>query len=498
MITININSIDRSGIVIWSSVKVIQNLTYLVDTASFSIRKYGDRTYTPAYNDDIIIYNGSEKIFAGKILTVAEGVESAAGGVAYKVECVDHTYEFDKLLVSKTYTSETIEDIIDDIVANFTTAGSGFTTDNANVDIEVDKIVFNQITPSECLKRLATLLQYDWYIDEDKDIHFFSKETNSAPYNLTDTSGNYIATSLKRNIDGTQLVNQVKVRGGTYEGATFTDSLTVSGDDSLSFTLPYQFSNLTVSVNSVAQTIGIDFVDDFTSFDVLHNFQEKTIRFETALSDGDIIEFSGNPSVRVFAIAQDSVSAVEYGIIEKLIRDNSISDNTIARRRAYAELLYYSQEIVDAQFSTYDSGLRTGMQINIQSDKRDSNDSLIIKQAIFTVIDPENFIYKVQCVTTRRLDFIELLQKIVEAEPQSIDETETSEQIYAANEEMNFGEVIELTTPQDVDETMTFNEDTRLDPVDPANVNFVYAPYAPTSFTDVKRAAKYDRAAVYK
>ena len=491
MIILKINTIDKSDFINWVSLSVTQNLTNLVDVASFTVRKFGDKTLEPVYNDDIEISDGTTKIFSGKILKVSESVE-ASQGVVYSVSCVDHTYEFDKLLVGKTYKNKTISEIIADIITNYTPAGSGFTSNNATSTFLINKIVFNQIRPSDCLTRLADLLKYDWYIDEDKDVHFFSKETNSAPYNLTDTSGNFVYKSLKRNIDGSQLVNKVKVRGGEYDGDTYTDSITVSGDISKSFKLPYKMSNLTVKLNTVVQTVGVDFIDDFTSSDVLHNYQSQSFRFENVLTDGDVIEFSGNPKIRVFAVAQNAGSVSDYGVIEKLIRENDISSNEVARQRAQAELLAYSEKLIDAKFLTYDSGLRVGMNINVSSDKRGSYDSFLIKSLNFSTIDPNTFIYKVNCVSTKTIDFIQLLQKIIKAEPLDIDETETSEEIFSINEEVNIEENIEVINPYDVDEEVGITENLLIDPVDPDDVVFVLAPYVPTSQFDTKRDGRLD------
>lgn len=344
MITVEVNSNNITDLVVFPSLAVKQNLTNQADTAGFTVRKYGDRTFVPQFNDDVVIYDGATKIFGGTVLQVTETVESGAGGVVFAVTCADYTYEMDKPLVSRVYEDETIADIIDDLITAY---APGFTSNHVSSSFVVEKIVFNQLPISQCLKRLAEIIRYDWYVDEEKDIHFFAKETNLAPYNLTDTDGNYLYQSLTRTLDGSQVVNRVKVRGGEYNGASFTDTLTVVGNDSKSFKLPYRFANLEIELDTgsgfLSQTVGVDFIDDFTSKDVLYNFQEQTIRFENPLSDGDQIRFTGNPKTRVLGVAEDPASIAQYGKIEKLIRDDSIQSNAIARRRAQAELYAYAQ-----------------------------------------------------------------------------------------------------------------------------------------------------------
>lgn len=497
MITIELNSVDISSQVIFDSLSVVQNLTNEVDTAQFSVRKYGARTIDPSFNDNIVIQDGSDKIFAGKIVEI-EMENETSGGSLLTIKCVDHTLEFDRLLASKTYTGQTVKEIIDDLVSSYAPT---FTTTSVTSSYVIPKIVFNQVPLSQCIRKLADIMRYDWYIDADKDIHFFEKFTNTAPFNLTDTSGNYEYQSLKRTADGSQIVNRVKVRGGEYDGDTFTDIITVSGNDSKSFKLPYRFANLTIELNTgagyVSKTVGIDFIDDFTTKDVLHNFQDQSFKFENTLANGNKIRFSGNPKVPVLAIAEDSPSVIAYGAIEKLIRDNTIESNSVARKRASAELLAFADSVIDAKFQTISSGLRSGQLINVASTKRGIDDDLVIKRLTFQARTPFKFLYKVDCISTQRYTLLDVLRKIMSPDTKKNDEKEVAEQIFAVNETVTALDEVASVSPKDVDETVTVTESVLKDPVDPADIEWVYGFYCPTSQSDPKRMAKFDRDSVY-
>lgn len=487
-VIVKINSVDKSEFIELDSLFVEENLTSLVDTAKFIIKKIGDRVFVPEFNDDVEVWDGAVQIFGGKILIITENIKTGAGGIVYECSCVDHTYEMDKVLASKTYENETVAAIITDLLSSYAPT---FNANNVDSTYVVTKIVFNQVSISSCIKKLAEMLRYDWYVDVDKSVHFFSKFSKSAPFNITDTSANYIFKTLERNVDGSQLVNRVKVRGGEYDGSTYTDSITVKGNVSKSFRLPYKMSNLTVKLNTVSKTVGIDFIDDFTTKDVLFSYQDQTFRFENALADGDVIEYSGNPKVRVLAVAEDGVSIASYGAIEKLVRDDSIKDNTLARRRAAAELYAYAVEVVDAKFETYESGLHTGQTINIQSTLRGSDDNLIIKRVSYKMIDPMTFGYSVQLVSTKRFGLIEMLQKLMEPAALDADENEVSETIYTTSEELTITEEIELVAPFDADDTLTIGENVLLNPVDPADVEFVLGPYTPKSYLTLLNGYNY-------
>ena len=489
-IIVKINTIDKTNQIEQGSLEVTQRLTSQVDTASFNIRKAGAKTVIPAYDDDIEVWDGATKIFGGKVITVQSSPVAGASGIFYTVSCVDHIYQMDKILASKTYSSQTIEAIIADLISTY---APGFTVNGVSSTFNIDKIVFNQVPLSVCLIRLASVVQYDWYVDEDKDVHFFPKHINTAPFGITDINGNYIYRTLKRLSDGSQIVNTVKVRGGEYDGDSFTDSITVSGNISKTFKLPYRFSNLTVKLNTVLQDVGIDFIDDFTSDDVLYNFQEQTIRFENALSDGDLIEFTGNPKIPVFAISEDPVSIGLYGVIEKLVRDTSLESNAVARRRANAELFAFSEPIIDSKFTTYTAGLRTGMLINVDSDIQNFDDDLLIKQVNFFMRDHDTFAYDIQLISTKRFDFISLLQKIIQPDPRPGDEAETSEAIFTDTQEINIAEEINIVSAVDDEQTVTTSENYIIDPLGAGvNADYVLSPSTPSGQADTKRPGRLD------
>lgn len=349
---------------------------------------------------------------------------------------------------------------------------SPFTTANVIDATELDKIVFNQIPFSEAMMKLTDVLKFEWYPDYIKDIHFFSKFTNPAPYDLTDTSGNYIYQSIERVVDGTQITNQVKVRGGVYDGASFTDYITVVGSDTLSFNLPYKFSNLEVELDIgagyVAQTVGIDFIDKFVgeggTATVLYNYQQKTIRFETALADADSIKFTGLPKIPVLAIASDASSIATYGLREKIIRDTSIEDLGIARKRAKAEVLTYKDPVGDVTFRTYTAGLRTGQVINYTSTQRGINVDYIINNLTITADTPNALLYTAEIVTTRKYGLIEYLRKLSQSDL-SIDESEVAEIIKVDAETVTITESITKVTPVADDETVSITESIEEDPL---------------------------------
>lgn len=493
MIQVLINGTDRTSELVQQTLEVVQILGAQRDTAKFQYKKYGSKSYTPAVLDTVVVYDGTTKIFGGRVARITENPINGAAGIVYTIECVDYSFDLDSVLVSQSYSNMTIQAIIADMVTNFAPT---FTVANVSSTFTVTKVVFNQVPMSQCIKRLADIVKYDWYVDPDKDIHFFSKYTNSAPYNLTDISGNYVVNSLERRVDGSQIANQVKVRGGEYEAASFTDSVTIKGTSTKTVRLPYKFSNLSVTKNSVSQTIGIDFITDPTTVNVLYNYADQTLKFPSNLADGDIISFTGNPKVRVLAIASDAASIAQYGVREKIIQDDSIEDLTTARKRAIGELDAYKDQQTEAKFTTYTSGLRSGMVINLNSSRRGANVDFLIRSVKFKPYKPDTYAYFVELVTTKKFDLTELLQSLLQPEDLKINDSETSEIIKTDLATITVTEVITAansTTNTDI-ATITISENIQKDPLGAGvEPTWVLAPYFPTSITDTKREGLLNR-----
>src|SRR5579871_5557559 len=130
-------------------------------------------------------------------------------------------------------------DIVLDIVRQADPTGSkGFTTNHVQMgNFLVPSIKFNYQQPTKALQSLANLIGWDWYIDPNKDVHFFLGDVDNgvgeggvAPIVINTTGGNTGAdiewNSLDVDQNLTTMQNSVYVIGGTYT-KTFTAETTI-------------------------------------------------------------------------------------------------------------------------------------------------------------------------------------------------------------------------------------------------------------------------------
>ena len=409
-IVIEINDIDKTGEIVTSSVMLNRALTNQIDTLTFEIKRANSSGYKPVLNNKVEVIEDGTLIFGGQIVSIDEEVDGLVEKV--KISCKDFSFDMDKKLVVKTYSSMTVAAIIADINTNFLPAG--YTVTNVVCPIIVNYIAFNYEMPSKCFQQLATITDYDWYVDEAKNIYFFQKGSQSAPFNLTDTNGKYIYNSLKIKKDIKNIRNSIIVRGGTYQGSTYTEDQAADGNKT-TFTFAYQYSNYIVKVNGVTKTVGLDFIDDPTTKDCLYNFNEKAVKFPTASKPtaGQIVTIVGNPHIPVVTKIADSASVALYGEFQYKIIDKSIASKEAARDRAQAELAGWAAQINEGSFSTYETGLKVGQKIRIQSTNRGIDDYFIISRLSSKMHTPTQMEHTATLVTKQTYGVIEFLQNLL-------------------------------------------------------------------------------------
>lgn len=432
---VTIGGVDKTRNVVAYSLQIQNILTNKRDTAKFKIRNHTGDTYTPRLGSEIVINDTGVKLFGG-VITGIESAPNTFGLIEHSIECQDYTRLLDHKLIPDAFENQTINEIIEYLKDNY--FPSGFTTNNVDADIEIKYIAFKYLPLSKCIEALAKAVNYDWYVDYDKDIHFFAKEAQGAPFSLSDTNGNYYYDSLVIRRDNSQMRNSVLVRGGEYLGSQVTIDMQTNGVDT-HFPLPYRFADFGAHLTGEVLSLGLDNIDDPDDFDALYNFQEKVLKFKAAdkPNASKTLKISGKPYIPVIVKYTDPVSIAATasaeggdGVYEYLIEDKTIASKEGARQRAQAEILAYAQTLSEGEFITEVDGLRAGMAIDIQSDSRGINETFIINKVVITQFSRDTWVYKVSLITTRTMDLIDVLQKLlldstkkIEIDPNEVTDT---------------------------------------------------------------------------
>lgn len=412
--------IERQNYIDVTSLSKSEVLTSSPDSLKFNIKKYGNKSYTPLLGEEVKLEIDSINSFAGYIVDIDQSAESLKNTI--KVTCKDYTHIMDRVLVSKIYENMTANDIIADLLSNY--APAGFTGTNVVAPVTIAKIVFNYMSLSQVFSKISTVLGvYDWYVDADKDIHFFQRGSISAPFEINDNGGNFVYSSLSIKRNSTQIKNKIIIRGGTVEGDIFTDKRLPNGEERTLF-IGYNLVSISVKQSTdanvhgtyVTLTVGVDGKDNEDSFDCLYNSDTGLLRFRSnnIPPSNRWIEFSGKPTYPLITQKSDLTSISKYGTFEFVIVDKSIKSKSAASQRATAELLKFSVPQATINFTTTKNGLSTGQYIRVNSTGHNIIDEYFkIVTVTAKMRTPDTFTYQIEASLTENSDLVDLLKKML-------------------------------------------------------------------------------------
>ncbi|MGI1661390.1 hypothetical protein ACRDNQ_04030 [Palleronia sp. KMU-117] len=428
MITVTLDAVDITDKIVRDSLRITDQLNNRVNRASFSVERVPGDTYLPPLNKEIVITRDSVVIFAGVTVECEERI-LGHNTVRCDVSCSDYSHYLNRKLVTERYEDTTIGAIIADLLATY---APDFTDNNVVANVGVASVAFNRITISDALQKLAELSNFSWYVDYEKDIHFFAQNGQQAPFALSDTARNHVFESLEIKRDITQLRNTIIIQGGEVPGASRTVKYAGDGDRA-EFDTQYKFATKpTVTVDGVAQTVGLDFIDDDGSFDCMWSFQQKYIRFTAgnlppAPTSPDVtnVDITGQPLYPIVVKVNDPESIAEYGVYEFQIRDENISSQDQAIKRGLGELRAYAGSLNEGSFETYEPGLRAGQTINIQSTLLDVDEPFLIQRVQYRYISENLDLWTVQVASLKTLGIVEIFQKLLTNEELTANEQET-------------------------------------------------------------------------
>lgn len=402
-----INHINRTKEIIVESLLKQDLINEEEDTLHFRTLKYADKGFVPEINQEVELTLDGEREFGGIIVSVEKSIK-AGGIVEYDVICSDYTQHLERKLVLEKYEYDTIGNIIKNIIDKY---ADDFTTDNVDCDIEIKSILFNRLTIPACLDKLAQAVNYSWYVDYYKDIHFFKKGDEQAPFEITDTNGKYVQDTLVLSDELSQLRNVVVIRGSEERGEERTETYVADGFQN-TFNLANKFAELPiVKINEVQQDMGVDYLDE--GMDGYWSFNEKYIRFQDEPEEDDVVSIKGIPLFPVIVKATAPQSINKYGIYEFFKEDKSITSRAEAMRYAQAELGAYQNGVVEGSFLTYTAGLKSGQVIRIHSDLLGVDEEFLIQAVQFKIQAKERSEWFVKLATMRTIGIIQVLQDLI-------------------------------------------------------------------------------------
>jgi hypothetical protein len=398
-ITLSINSIDKTSLLRVNSVNRSDVLNNRNTMSFVLIDKTG--LYRPLIGNSVELKKDTTTLFAGTIDTIEESLFDNKLSLIYNINCVDYNQLFDRFIVAQVYENKSLGYIVKDIIDNFINTES-ITYVNVEDGPTITKAIFNYKTATSCFNELSELTGYDWYIDYNKDLHFFERSTNNAPFSLTATSGNYRNVIIETNRDDYRNVQYIRA------GNDITDSRTENfkGDGArITFTLKYPVALVpsSIKVNTVSKTIGIKGVD--TGKDWYWNKGEKEITQDdggTILTSSDDLEVTYRGLFPIIQQAFDDTSISDRvsveggsGVYESVEDEPNIDNSDYAEEKAQGLLRRYGTIPQKIKFQTDLDGLEAGQLLSITIPEHSINGTYLISNVVLNDLVSDTLRYSI-------------------------------------------------------------------------------------------------------
>lgn len=325
-------------------------------------------TYAPAKGTEIVLYD-----------TVAEA--TAFGGVVFEVSRdvrADGTRVFDLVLVGYeayadrrrafgSLASTTSGAVVAWLISTYL-AEYGVTAGTIETGSEISEITYSGQSVSEALNELAKIDGYTWYIDVDKKLHYISRESYAAPFDLGETYFPVLSFKTVDSLDGYR--NREWFRASENSISDIRTESQLGDGVRREFKLTYDaHSDVSVKVNGVTKTIGILGVS--SGYDFYWNQGSDIITQDDAgtlltTSDTLSVTYRGSYPLALMiedtaAIATRAAAEGNSGIYEALDEDSSCQFLNMALDKSETFLRQNPWNKANITYTTDVPGLRAGM-----------------------------------------------------------------------------------------------------------------------------------------
>lgn len=232
------------------------------DSCSFEFRWpiTGALVSKPEVGHIVRITIDGTKEFEGPITSIDEQVGAPRGYIKYLIRCADYTRPFGRELVIGKRPKELASARISWLLTNFCDAAfqsMTFVDQNASTDISVDERTYDHEPITSALDELAESTYHNWYVDFDKNLHFYISEGEASPLNTSyvnvlNVDTNLDVSDVRVTDDISQIRNWIIIKGHKLKAKNALDQQFISDGTQSFFSLyqePFDFNPDEVKVH---------------------------------------------------------------------------------------------------------------------------------------------------------------------------------------------------------------------------------------------------------
>jgi len=195
------------------NVEVTFNINQEVDYVTFTMRESDGQQID--LNDEIVLYydteDGTTKKFTGQI--ISKRIQPVTSDYReYVFEALDYTKIFSNRFVAEAYFNKEVSEIIKDILDKYCSEVTYNNVQSTSLTLPEYVIPYRKIT--DVINDLAKIVNYVWYVDKNKDLHFKPKTSGSPEFTLDKDE---ILEVVKYEVSLHGVKNKIYVIGGKIQ-----------------------------------------------------------------------------------------------------------------------------------------------------------------------------------------------------------------------------------------------------------------------------------------
>lgn len=398
-LSLKINGVEMMGYLDLEleTVKYTSVLTKQYDTCTFKL--FNVPTSVSITNwQEVIILDVSSRLFAGVITQVEPSQSGVIYDVNYFITCVDYSKLLETAVVQATkYTNKTDTYIINDL---FTEYLPEINTSTYVSELgTIPSVVFGRRLLKDALNFICGLTGADWYVDYDKNLHYFKSEDTSASFSFSDDPDLWTTFpyyGLVKIDDGSGIFNVVEVVGGNYRSADETIYLSGTGQ-SARIILPFKYqaptgqTSIQVWRNDgtegtpiwTAMTVKVGYIGELAGAnDVLYYFQEAVLEQTSNWPNlPNAVKLTGQHEIPLRTRVRNQASIELFNReIQSFYIDTSIVDKTVAQLKGKQLLIESSLGKQTYAWNCEKRGLRSGITVGMKNTTMGIDTSYLIQR----------------------------------------------------------------------------------------------------------------------
>jgi hypothetical protein len=389
-----INGTDYSSWLEVKSIEIQESLQANGQTMSCTIAAAPDLPGVPVGGQVIQLYKGTNLEYAGRIAHVSQRQELLVDNLEFDIECLDFTVDLDTRLIYQQFDADNVGNMITYIAG---IVGKGFTTNNTVLGPVIAGQFMNYDYPSSFITQIAQSVQFNWYVDYDRDINFFYVLDRPAPVSVIDMDTNtvdYYDPDVDLRWD--QVKNVIYITGPAMKSTSQASVVNTADGDQRFWSLgypPWSISDTTITVDDIPQTILLDTVDGQAGdgkgvagevFLCLDNHgvrfpdnapppKDAVVGIEYAYAIDPFMRFEDSASIARMREIENTDIAPSDGVHELKFDIPELRVNDQSAIVDYANILLYryANPVYVMKMGSWTQGWRPGQSLRITSEKRD-------------------------------------------------------------------------------------------------------------------------------